>query len=591
MKSLLKYVSMACVALAFASCVQDLDVQPIDQNTDTRPNLDALYTKCYAVLGLTGPDGAASSDVDKEGIDPGTSGFYRMIWFCNELTTDEVWWTYNDEETKQLTTTCWTGSNFGIWAIYIRLMLDIKYCNHYLALAKPTTDEEKYRYAEVRFIRALHYYYLMDMYLYVPFILDDTNEDPHLVPRYRVYAWLVGELETLEGLLPPVRKEKYRVGKAAAQLLLARTYLNADVYNKYNPEWTPDQTWQKAYDAADATINDNKGFHDLVSKDQVVDYSSEGGYVYSAYQQLFMGDNHRPEIIKESVLQIYQDGIYGRSYAGASLLVKGPRDDGMIPCGADDGPWHSMRTSPTMVDKFIKLVGIGRSQAANMVFDEYNMPAQLKDDRAILCSKVQSTKYSFKLTGNQGSGDQINMYECWAPLKFTGMYTTAKDPKEFVPQDKGWPDTDIPFMRIAEAYLIRGEANARKNGNDWSQALADVNVLRDRANAKLLTAADMNEETMLDEWSREFWFEGRRRIDLIRFGRFFGPEADEHQFHWEGRMAANDGDKNFVSGTPEYMNWFPIPSSDKSNNPNFATDVLGDPNNKFASRGGDGYPY
>jgi len=106
-----------------------------------------------------------------------------------------------------------------------------------------------------------------------------------------------------------------------------------------------------------------------------------------------------------------------------------------------------------------------------------------------------------------------------------------------------------------------------------------------------LTVADMNEETMLDEWSREFWFEGRRRIDLIRFGRFFGPEADEHQFHWEGRMAANDGDKNFVSGTPEYMNWFPIPTSDKSNNPNFATDVLNDPNNKFASRGGDGYPY
>ena len=590
MKRLFNYVILASIAIAFASCVQDLDVKPIDPSVNNEFNQDAMFTKCYACLGLTGLSGDDNSDVDKDGIDAGTSGFYRMTWYCNEFPTDEIWWTYNDEESKQLTQTNWTGNNNGIWAIYIRLILNIKYCNHYLARATQNNDEEKFRHAEVRFIRALHFFYLMDMYLYSPFMLEDRNVSPNFKSRHFVYNWLVNELKELEAQLPVKRISDYRVDKAAAQLLLARIYLNADVYNKFNKEWVPGSAIDDAISMANKTIEENKATHDLVKKEQKITHNpgTDSCYIYTAYQQLFMADNNRPEIIKESLLQIYQDGIYAHSYAGSSMLVKGPRDDGMIPCGADAGLWHAMRTSPTMVDKFIKLVGISRSQAQNMIYDEYHMPAQLNDDRAILCSKTSSTSYSFKLTGAQGAGDQKNMYECWAPLKFTGVYSSAEQPKISPRQNTSWPDTDIPLLRIAEAYLIRGEAKARKSGN-WNDALADVNILRDRANAKLLDA--MDEETMLDEWSREFWFEGRRRMDLIRFGRFFGPEADKHQFHWEGRMAKDDGQANFVAGTPEYMNWFPVPSDDKRNNPNYKNDVEGDPENPYASRGGDGYPY
>jgi hypothetical protein len=100
----------------------------------------------------------------------------------------------------------------------------------------------------------------------------------------------------------------------------------------------------------------------------------------------------------------------------------------------------------------------------------------------------------------------------------------------------------------------------------------------------------MDEEMMLDEWCREFWYEGRRRIDLVRFGRFFGKEADQYRYHWEGRMGNTDS-KPYVTGTEDYMNWFPIPSEDKRSNPNFAKDVEGDPNNIYAAKGGDGYPY
>jgi hypothetical protein len=100
----------------------------------------------------------------------------------------------------------------------------------------------------------------------------------------------------------------------------------------------------------------------------------------------------------------------------------------------------------------------------------------------------------------------------------------------------------------------------------------------------------LDEETLLDEWSREFYFEGRRRIDLVRFGRFFGPDSDMYRYHWEGRMGKPDA-QPFVTGTPEYMNWFPVPSEDKRANPHYKIDVEGDVDNIFAAKGGDGYLY
>ena len=56
-------------------------------------------------------------------------------------------------------------------------------------------------------------------------------------------------------------------------------------------------------------------------------------------------------------------------------------------------------------------------------------------------------------------------------------------------------------------------------------------------------------------------------------------------------MGKPDGPQNFSAKSEEYMNWFPIPSSDKRQNPNFKKDVERDPNNIYASQGGDGYPY
>lgn len=577
-------------ALSLTACVQDLNTKPIDKNSKTTFNQDAMFTKCYATLALVGQKGPGD-DSDVADIDVGTSGFYRTIWYCNELTTDEAWWIWNDAESKEMCITDWSGTNTMVRAIYTRLNLDIKYCNHYISNATQDNQEEKYRMAEVRFLRALNYFYLLDMFFYAPFCEDDSPEYPHYIPRHELYQWMVKELTEIEPLLPDQRISDYRVGKAAAQLLLARIYLNADVYNKYNKEWTANDknTWKAAYDAASRVITDNTQ-HSLV----LDNITTDSAMVYTAYQQLFMGNNNRPEVMKEVLLSIYQDAIYAQSYAGSMMLIGAPRIAGMTPWGLTK-EWHAMRGSPTLVDKFIEPLAMDRNTAAEIKADEYAMPAILKDDRAIFCSYAPDTDYkTFAISGKMGMGDNSNLFDCWVPLKFTGVYSTAALPKLFQAQSQDWPDTDIPLLRLAEAYMIKAEAAVRMN--NLSEA-ADIvnNTIRARAHADALPAkAFANEDealkTMCDEWSREFYWEGRRRIDLVRLGRFFGKEADQHRYHWEGRMGKMDG-MPLVTGTPEYMNWFPVPFEDKKSNPNFKTDVEGDSRNEFAAAGGDGYPY
>ena len=582
MNKFLKIAVFVMAVVNLTACIHNLNTKPIDPNSSTSFNQDRMFTKCYscmAVIGQSDPGG----DSDVEDMDAGMSGFYRTIWYCNDLTTDEAFWIWDDAESRGLPTTDWTGSSDMIRGIYTRLNLNIKYCNHYLKYASRESEEDLNRIAEVRWIRAFHVFYLMDMYLYAPLITEESSEFPHFLPRHEIYEWLVTELQDVITLLPAQRVEKYRVGKAAAQLLLARIYLNADVYNKYNKEWVSGKTWQKAYDAATAVITDNPQ-HSLVTDSIVTDSS----FVYSAYQQLFMGDNHRDEVMKEAIFQIYQDGIYTQSHAGANFLIAGPRIGGMTAWGIES-EWHALRTSPTLIDKFLKPHKIDRATATEMIYNEFEMPAQLKDDRAIFCSDGMNTAeaINFNLTGAMGIGANSNFYESWAGVKFTSVYSTASLPKNSPRQSTSWADTDIPLLRLAEAYMIQAEALFRLG--DKTGALSIINnTIRARANAIPLTSLD--EETLLDEWSREFYFEGRRRIDLVRFGRFFGPESDLYRYHWEGRMGKPDA-QPFVTGTPEYMNWFPVPSEDKRANPHYKTDVEGDVDNIFAAKGGDGYLY
>ena len=115
----------------------------------------------------------------------------------------------------------------------------------------------------------------------------------------------------------------------------------------------------------------------------------------------------------------------------------------------------------------------------------------------------------------------------------------------------GFKSIDDVQFRLAEAYLTYAEACMRTN--EMAPAIEAVNCLRRRANAPEITSLD--DETLLTEWAKEFWCEGRRRTDLIRFGQFAGPNATKT---WEGHKAGKDAKYNV----------YPIPAKDVTANEN-----------------------
>ena len=120
-----------------------------------------------------------------------------------------------------------------------------------------------------------------------------------------------------------------------------------------------------------------------------------------------------------------------------------------------------------------------------------------------------------------------------------------------------YPDTDIPLFRLAEAYLTRAEANFRLNQK--SLAWEDIKTLRaKRGCTKQPTLNELTEMYLLDEWSREFYLEGRRRSDLIRFDCF---TTDKYLWDWKG--GAKEG-----KSVSDIYNVYPIPATDLNNNNN-----------------------
>ena len=122
----------------FTSCTDDLNVTPEDDDiflTEAYFNSPGSYKTglggVYANLSLTGLNGAGSSNI--QGLDAGTSQFGRCLWNLQNLTTDEVIWSYeNDPGLAELQRNTWTSSNVIILGMYSRTMAQVAFCNEYL---------------------------------------------------------------------------------------------------------------------------------------------------------------------------------------------------------------------------------------------------------------------------------------------------------------------------------------------------------------------------------------------------------------------------------------------------------------------------
>lgn len=514
-KFTIKVGVLAALMAVATACVNDLnrvpkyDVTSVSVYADPA-NYRNVLAKLYAILAVSGQQGP-SGKPDITGIDEGTSNYMRLYWKLQELPTDEAKIAWNDATIQDINRITWSSSDGFITAMYNRIFYMVALSNEFIREttdAKLTernitgdnaTNARLYR-AEARFLRALAYFHAVDMFGSVPFVTEADAPGaflPRQATRVELFNYVESELKAIETeLAAPGTGEYGRADRAAAQALLARLYLNAQVYTG-TARYTDAITYAK----------------------QVI---GAGRYTLEPnYQNLFLADNNNS---REIIFPITFDGTRTQTFGGMTFLVHAAVGGSMSAQSFGvDGGWAGIRATKNLTGQFPDLTATA-------------------DARSLFFTTGQSPEITN--LGEFAQGYPATKYKNITSTGATGSSLT------FV-------DTDFPLMRLADVYLTYAEAVLRGGtGGDATTALQYVNALRTRAKAAALSSLSL--ETILQERARELYWEGYRRTDLIRYGRFTGGT---YLWPWKGGVVNGQS-------IPDYYNLYPIPASDLTANPN-----------------------
>jgi hypothetical protein len=497
----------AIAALLMTSCLGDLEPEDLgDKITtsetvyNTPEDFKKGLAKLYATFALSGQQGP-SGQPDIAGIDEGFGNYLRQFWNCQELTTDEAVIGWNDATIKDFHWHTWTPNDVFIAAVYSRIMYTVALSNEFIRASSGNSDTDVQIYrAEARFLRALAYYHALDLFGSPPFVTEADKPGaffPEQTNPVDLFAYIEEELIAIEDELGAPRFEYGRADQAAAWMLQAKLYLNAETYIQ-TPKYT------EAITALNKVIG--------------------AGYTLSAnYRHNFVADNHNST---ELIFPITYDHARTQSYGGMVYLVHAPVGGSMVAAdfGIDSG-WGGLRTTKALVNIF----------SGN-------------DTRDLFYTNGQSLEIT----------DIGSFTEGYAITKFRNVNL---DGSPVVTPAQAFVDTDYPMFRLADAFLMYAEAVLRGGtGGTVGEAVNYVNLVRERAygdNTGNVTAGTLTLNFILEERARELYWEGHRRTDLIRFGKFTGGA---YVWPWKGNV--KDG-----AATPAHLDLFPIPSADMGANP------------------------
>jgi len=460
-------------------------ITPMQGIEDADYGQDSLFTNIYNRLIRTGSCTPSGCN-DIQDADEGNTAFTRALSYLNDVTSDQVYWVWNDMGVNELRHNIFKPDNKVFSAMFQRLYYNIYLCNSFLSHATP---DDAVRTAEVRFIRAYMYYQLMDLFANVPIVTNNADFfRVEQATRAQLYDFVVSELTTAEEGMLATKTDYYRLDKVAAWLLLSRVYLNSEVY-------AGKQDFTKAAEYAYKVLQSN--------------YALCPDYTY-----LFMGDNNTNGAQCEIIWALREEGSMHSCYGG-SLYAVAAYADGRSDIG--------INSSWTCINTLAKLTQLFKNDT--------------DEDRYLF---IESDAWFDNKAGR-------------TILKWTGLYSNGERGT-----DANWPDTDIPLFRMAEAYLNYAEAVLRGGTMQGGlTALQAVNAVRQRAGAAAFQTVTL--DNILDERGREFYTEGIRRPDLVRFNKFGG----ETGYSWKYKGDGSTSGVNF----PAYMNIYPIPESMLIRNP------------------------
>lgn len=398
-------------------------------------------------------------------------------WFAQELTSDEMvcpnrngdWddggkWVVLHKHT-------WTNSTEAVNSMWSRFYKGISESNRVIEKYKSyeQTSVTEMNIAKLRVLRAYYHYLAIDNYGNVPYVTSyaDAEELPHKVARETIYNNLVADINECIPLIP-ASKSKTAINKATSFCLLAKLYLNAEVYSG-----TPQ--WGLCEQAIDSVL--------------AMGYSLEGDPLAP-----FVTNNSASN---ENIFVIPYDED---NYKGFNLHMRTLHYNHNLTYDMNVGPWNGFAA---MEDHYNTYADNDQRKNGYFIVGQQYTSAGAPITDAVAASPLIINPHIPKLImDNSSSMEEIRM--SGARVKKFEIKKGAKDNLS----------NDFPIFRLADFILMKAEVRIRqgKNGDQW------LNQIRNRAGLSSITNATLND--VLAERGRELFWEAHRRQDLIRFGKF-----------------------------------------------------------------------
>lgn len=494
----------------------------------------AYLMKIYTSFTLTGQrQPAGESDLDGS-VDEGFSSFVRAYWKHQELSSDEALNSWADLGLVDFQNHSWADNNQFTKALWYRMYFIITYSNDLIFQGSDASLDtygvtgadratiKAYR-AEAQFLRAMAYWIALDLFRNVPLYTEISTEGKGNAKPEEIFAQIESDLKAAEVDLPDAKANEYgRANKTCAQMLLAKLYLNAEVYIK-QPKYT------EALTELNKVIN--------------------SGYTLATkYENLFLADNDK-ESTTEIIFPLPLDGNNAQTWGGTTFLVAASL--------ADPTMQDNLRPNGTpFPSEFLTLFGTGQAWSGNRPnealvnrFSGNTIPAaDTVDPRGLFWKEG---RISPEITDPKIFGTNKDGYLCIKWRNITSQGLPGKN--------NTFSDVDFPLLRLGDAYLMYAECVVRGGaGGDVGTAVNLINQLRERAygdDRANITSGNLTEDFILDERQREMYWEGTRRTDLVRFGKF-----SNSVWPWKGGI--KDG-----KTSEEFRNIFPIPAAELTSNP------------------------
>lgn len=421
------------------------------------------------------------------------------VWLVLESVTDEMVFPtrgtdWNNANYRTLFTHEYDSRNTYIKNCWNSFMIGITKCNtalKYLSSLQQTDEVKDYQ-NEARFIRALCMYHLMDCFGKFPMREAsemDYSTEPVILERPAAIERIEKELKEIIPLLKEKGDVPYgRITRAAAQLLLAKLYLNNQVYTGTAPEFTDGKgRWQETIGLCDEIIGSGK-------------------YVLADdYWKLYQAFNEEYSDQTETILPIIYNmsvGLKGIDWINITLHY-----NQMF--GAFKGMWNGCCTTPDFLntwdttdpryqdDRLKSEIGIN---TGILVGQQYGIDGEKLKDRSGN-DLIYTPEFSVQ-NSTEAQGARVVKY--------------APDPQSTYGNKS---ENDFQYFRLTDAYLMRAEAKLRSGDADG--ALIDINAVRGKRGVTLYKKSELTLEKIYNERGYEFYWDGpSRRNDMVRFNKY-----------------------------------------------------------------------